>query len=503
MGRSRPSRETETECADTCSPSVSPASRRPPSPSRRRPRTTTAPTPLRSTFPRAVTGTTFEATVDESEPFGCESIRGSVWYSIPPGDERRIAVRVRAGGDLDALVEVFAATRSQLSSVACERTDEDGRGALRFAAAKDQRYLVRVSRRSNSVPGNFQLEVFSPQAPAVPPGAPLPRAGVTLALDRLENTDDAFSARLREGVSYRVNLGPRAERCIGLALYPPGTTTFGEAADPCGPGAAAGTSSSHPDPGRAGVTRSWCSRTTTVRVPSATTYRSRPRVPTTAFPGGASAVSPGARCAVGRSMPSTSIASTSSGAATSTSSLSSSDDTDDFDLQLKRQGGRQLECGCGESGDEEIERRLRPGRYYVAVRTGPQHAGRYQLTRSVRTITSTRVRFNGRRKLSTRPGREVSIGARVRPGVERARDGRSWSASIRSSGSSSTASTAPAQRTAGRPCASVPGRSAAIARPPRSRAPARPLPARVAGRPGCWWPVPSGPERGLPALPEG
>ena len=374
--------------------------------------------PVGLDLPARVAGTTFEATVDDSEPFGCESIRGSVWYSIPPGDERRIAVRVRAGGDLDALVEVFAATRSQLSSVACERTDEDGRGALTFRAAKDQRYLVRVSRRFNSVPGNFQLEVFSPQAPAVPPGARLPRAGVTLALDRLENTDDAFSARLTEGVSYRVNLGPRAERCIGLTLYPPGTTTFGEAADPVRARHCGGYFLFTPGPGEGGLYTLLVQSNDNRSGPQRYHLQVAPAGPDDSLPGrrlrrftrGAlrggqiDAVDLYRFDVVRRS--------------TVNLSLSAPDDTDDFDLQLKRQGGRRLECGCGEGGDEEIERRLRPGRYYVAVTTGPQHAGRYQLTRSVRTITSTRVRFNGRRKLSTRPGREVSIGTRVRPGVD-------------------------------------------------------------------------------------
>ncbi len=248
-------------------------------------------------------------------------------------------------------------------------------GPTRTAGAPSASPPPRISATSsgsrdapNSVPGNFQLEVFSPQAPAVPPGAPLPRAGVTLALDRLENTDDAFSARLREG-----RLLPSEPRSARRALHRPCPLPAGHdhlrggGGPRAAPGAAAGTSSSHPDPGRAGATRSWWSRTTTVRVAQRYHLQVAPAGPDDSLPGrrlrrftrGAlrggqiDAVDLYRFDVVRRS--------------TVNLSLASSDDTDDFDLQLQRQGGRLLECGCGESGDEEIERRLRPGRYYVAV----------------------------------------------------------------------------------------------------------------------------------------
>ena len=88
-----------------------------------------------------------------------------------------------------------------------------------------------------------------------------------------------------------------------------------------------------------------------------------------------------------------------------------------FDLQLLRQSGRLLECGCGGAGGQNVQRRLRPGRYYIAVRTSPGNAGRYRLRRAVRTITRTRVRINGRSKAGAAPGSTVSISARIRPNV--------------------------------------------------------------------------------------
>ncbi len=49
------------------------------------------------------------------------------------------------------------------------------------------------------------------------------------------------------------------------------------------------------------------------------------------------------------------------------------------------------------------------------MRAEPGKAGRYGLRRVVRTITSTRVRFNRSRKSHSRPGRAVPIRVRVRP----------------------------------------------------------------------------------------
>lgn len=370
-------------------------------------------------LPVSVRGTTFEATLEESESaFGCESVRGSVWYSIPPGTERRISVRAAAGGDLDAVIEVFASTRSQLTSVACERTDSNGQGALTFAAAADQRYLVRVSQRTNSVPGNFRLDVFSPQAPAAPPGIALPPAGVTQAVDRLENIDDAFSVRLRAGTSYRMNLGPRADRCVGVTLYPPGTLAFNQQASPVRSRRCGGYFLFTPGPDEGGLY--------TLLVQSNDNRPGPQRYHLQVTPAGPDDSLPGVR------LRRTTQGSLRGGQIDAVDlyrfdivrrsnvdlNLGVADDTDDFDLQLLRQGGRLLECACGEEADSEIQRQLRPGRYYVAVRTGPGDAGRYTLTRSVRTITRTQVRFNGRRKLQARPGREVSIRTRVRPGVD-------------------------------------------------------------------------------------
>lgn len=88
-----------------------------------------------------------------------------------------------------------------------------------------------------------------------------------------------------------------------------------------------------------------------------------------------------------------------------------------FDLLLLRQSGRSLECACGERGSVRSDRRLRPGRYYAAVRADAASAGRYLLRRIVRTITATRITIDGARKAGSAPGRPVTIRASVRPRV--------------------------------------------------------------------------------------
>ena len=171
-------------------------------------------------LPASVEGTTEEATVEEIDPPSCgfES-KGSVWYSLRAASDRRIVVRLRARGDLDAVVDVYRRVRSRLTGVACNLTGEDGEAAFRFDGRQGDSYLIRVAQQASSVPGGFHLDVFSPTAPARLPGARLPRRGVTRVLDRFENSDDAWSHRLRVGRTYRVNLATRARGCMSLSVF--------------------------------------------------------------------------------------------------------------------------------------------------------------------------------------------------------------------------------------------------------------------------------------------
>ena len=75
-------------------------------------------TPL--SLPAAPNGTTGESTLEEDEPSSCAELRGSVWYAVQAPARRDIVVRLAARGDLDAVVDVFQRTRSQLSPVSCD-----------------------------------------------------------------------------------------------------------------------------------------------------------------------------------------------------------------------------------------------------------------------------------------------------------------------------------------------------------------------------------------------
>jgi TolB protein len=60
----------------------------------------------------------------------------------------------------------------------------------------------------------------------VPPGTPLPRAGVADRVDPLFDQADAWSVRMQRGVTYRINLSPR-RGCASIGLYRPGVRGFG------------------------------------------------------------------------------------------------------------------------------------------------------------------------------------------------------------------------------------------------------------------------------------
>ena len=201
-----------------------------------------------------VNGTTAESTLEANEPpTDCAAISGSVWYSVTAPAKGDIVASLKAAGDLDATVEVFRRTRSQLTSIDCQTTDKDGAAESDFRVAAGDSFLIRVGQRSNSVPGTFQLDVELAVPPENPPGKALPAKGAKGTLDRVANPSDAYAIRMDEGVKYRFNLSSSAEdSCLPLSLYPPHTTSFddGEPVDTlrCG-----GYATFTPGPGEGGV----------------------------------------------------------------------------------------------------------------------------------------------------------------------------------------------------------------------------------------------------------
>jgi len=180
-------------------------------------------------LPAQVMGTTVEATRVPTDPSSACGLGGpQVWYRFTAPADGRIALRLVAEGDLDAILDAYLSERSQTTSLSCDPTDTQGIGAVDFDVKRGRRYLIAVSMLTNSVPGDFQLTVVAPQPPPRPPGTLLAKGGVDGTLDRVGNLEDAYSLRMRAGRTYRFRLSSRsAEECaISARLYPPGSRSF-------------------------------------------------------------------------------------------------------------------------------------------------------------------------------------------------------------------------------------------------------------------------------------
>ena len=92
-------------------------------------------------------------------------------------------------------------------------------------------------------------------------------------------------------------------------------------------------------------------------------------------------------------------------------------DANPFNLQLVGAAGRRIACSCGDFGSQGIRLRLRPGRYYAAVRARNGANGSYRLSRLTRTITRTQLFVDGKKHVEVTPGSTVDIGVRITPGV--------------------------------------------------------------------------------------
>ncbi len=371
---------------------------------------------LLTSLPASVNGTTANATLEkDTEPSSCSPIGASVWYRFTASADGRVVVDLQNAGDLDATVEAFTRVRSQSQSVGCDTTDAKGVGGLDFKAKKGNEYLVRVAQLANSVSGTFRLNVFAPQPPASAPGPLLPAGGVTGSVDRLQNPDDAFSARLRVGVTYRVHLSGRDGSCsTRLGLYGPGTTSFeSEAFDTLSCG---GYATITPAPGESGRY--------SFLVSASSGERSRQPYHLEVARARADDVSPGrfvrnygrvhgklegSRIDVvdqyrfdvtKRSVVSLRLAT-----------------SGDFDLLLLSDSGGRIGCACGDEGSTELHRGLRPGRYYAVVRARGSSTATYTFSRISRTITRTRVTIGGKGRAQSSPGRSFTIGLRTSPAV--------------------------------------------------------------------------------------
>lgn len=366
-------------------------------------------------LPQTVNGTTVGATVESDEPpSGCADTAGSVWYSVSVGASppNRIGVRVSANGDLDAAVDVFIRQRSQNLPVDCKRTDSNGDAALAFNPSKSTTYLIRVAQLSNSASGTFSLNVFALPAPPNPPGPRLSPRGSSGVLDGTLNTTAAYSMALTAGTTYKINLVKRAQGCMQLSIFPPGTSSFDESS--FGGLSCAGYRLFTPR--QSGL---WSfeivaassndgSQPYSLHVAQATSKEMAPGIflPNFAHYKGIlrGNVIDDVRLFRFDVTQRSDL----------TLFLQAASDAP-FDLKLLNDQGRYLQCNCGSTGEETIRRQMQPGRYFVVVQAEEFGSGPFTLYRESRLITHVHVFFDNTGYEVIPPGTTTRISAVVTP----------------------------------------------------------------------------------------
>jgi hypothetical protein len=365
--------------------------------------------PIRS-LPTTLQGTTVGATTEPSEPeSSCQGgTTASVWYSLRFSQAQRIAVELTAGGKLEATVDIYHAVRSQLQSVTCQQTDTQGAASLSFKAAKNGLYYIRVAAIKNSQLAGFSLVTYLPTPAIPPPGRPLRSSGTTGQVDRVQNVNAAYYFTMHSGVSYLINLSNQTKgACIHGALFGPDATSFESGAVThirC-----SGYRLFTPGPGQGGRY--------SFEVTPDQSYKRIQRFHLQVAVAGRAETAPGLELgnyvhAHGRL--------DSAGVAvlrlyrmvvTSHSNLTLKllgPDSAEFNLQLRNQDGRVIECQCGGGGSQTLTHQLQPGTYYAVVSTHGQTAGDYTLIRESRTITATSVSFS-QSKITAGQGTAIEV----------------------------------------------------------------------------------------------
>jgi hypothetical protein len=367
-------------------------------------------------LPSTLSGTTVGATLELSEvesACATQATVSSVWYSLRSSSAQRIAVKLAAAGRLDGVVDVYHAERSQLQRVTCQQTDTHGQAALTFNASRNGVYEIRVAALRNSQLAGFTLETYLPIPAIAPPGSPLPGAGISGQVDRIQNVNAAYSFTLHSGVSYLLNLASQTDgACVKGALFAPGTSSFedGSALLRVGCG---GFRLFTPGPGQGGRY--------SYEVTPDTSNRGVQRFHVEVAPAGPAETAPGltlgnyerARGRLdGRGI---SVLRLYRLDVTSHSNLTlrlGAPSSADFNLQLRNQSGNVIQCQCDDSGAQILQRQLSRGTYYAVVSVRDATAGNFTLERESRTITATKVSFGAS---VAGAGQSVGIDVHVAP----------------------------------------------------------------------------------------
>jgi hypothetical protein len=361
-------------------------------------------------LPVTIQGTAVEATLEADDPFpSCSGpLKSSVWYGFSPTKSRSVLLAFDAAGDMDATVEVFTRVRSQLGGVGCAVTDKRGEATVDFDVVAGTQYLIRVAPLANSVADRFTLRAVAPDDPAKAPGDRLPATGVSGSVDRFANPDDAWYVDLVQGRTYRLNFVTKGAGCAVVELFPAGTKHFGS-----------GNS----------LRRRSCDAHTVFVASKSGRYPmlvSAPRASRTALTyrlrvGAALAddTAPGVTLPVDRNVAGRLHGSELDALDLYRFTVAQRSDMRlrlhtkrHFQLTLMTSGGRTLDVGS-----RVIERRMRAGHYYLAVRALDGADGSYVLRRHARAITSARMLVNGRSKTVVAKGQTVSLVLQMSPAV--------------------------------------------------------------------------------------
>jgi hypothetical protein len=373
------------------------------------------------TLPASINGTTVGATTEAGERESACGVptTSSVWYTVRLPAAHRIALHLTAAGALDATVDVYHAVRSQLISVGCRETESEGKTSFSFSASKNGLYDIRVAAVQGSQLAGFTLEIFTPTPAVRPPGAPLPAAGVSGQVDRVQNINAAYSVTMHAGVSYLIDLANETKgACVSGALFAPGTSSFGGEEEENSDGGllqihCSGYRLFTPGPGKGGL----YSFEITPRLSRSGIQRFHLQI----APAGPAETAPGlplgnyAHAHGYLSGSSVHVLRLYRMEVTSHSNLTlklTAPNSADFSLQLRNQNGDVIGCQCEGSGSQTLQQRLVPGTYYAVVSVRDKTSGSFTLVRESRTITATKVSFGAAKAT---PGQGVGIDVEVAP----------------------------------------------------------------------------------------
>ncbi len=368
-------------------------------------------------LPATIAGTTVGATTDAGLPGSesrCGSTAASVWYSLRSATAQRVAVNLAASGALEATVDVYHLVRSQLNSVACDRTEAKGKTALSFNASKNGAYLIRVAAIAGSQLAPFTLEVFLPTPAIRPPGSPLPAGGVSGHVDPIQNVNAAYAFTLRPGVSYLINLANgRGGGCVDGRLYAPGTRSFEEGSPSVLRIDCRGYRLFTPGPGQGGrysfevTPRDRGVKRFHLQVARANASETAPGLALGNYAHGHGHLD-------GRGVQVLRLYRMDVHSHSDLTLRLKAPSAADFNVQLRGLNGHVIACACGGGGSQTLQQQLKPGRYYAVVSVHDNSSGNFTLVRESRTITTTRLSFAA---ATVHAGQGTAIAVKVSPGA--------------------------------------------------------------------------------------